>query len=59
MSGQLIVVILLVAFAFAFMARDMMKSLRKGGCGTGCRKCGKPVEEERRPGTIPLKQVER
>lgn len=57
MSGQMIIVILIVVIAALYVLRSFAKSLRKGGCATGCGKCSAPRSDEERPGLIKLPRV--
>jgi hypothetical protein len=57
MSGQLIVALMLIGCAAAFVLVSFYRSLTgKKGCGGGCR-CARRDERPQRSGVIPLQQV--
>jgi FeoB-associated Cys-rich membrane protein len=57
MSGQMIVALLLIGCAAAFVLVSLFRSLTgKKGCGGGCR-CARKDEKPPRSGMISLEQV--
>jgi hypothetical protein len=57
MSGQMIVALMLIGCAAAFVLLSFYRSLTgKKGCGGGCR-CARSRDERPRSGVISLQQV--
>jgi hypothetical protein len=60
MDPQLFATLIIVAVAAAFVASSVWRSATRTGskgCGSGCGSCAPPRQEVRRPGMIPLDQV--
>lgn len=59
MSGQMVIVVLLVGAAVAYLGWTAWRTVagRRAGCGSGCGKCATPVEQPGAKGRIALPQV--
>ena len=59
MSWQLLITVIIVAVAFGFVVRAVIRALLgrgRAGCGSGCGKCSVP-EPASKPGRIGLPQL--